>query len=129
MPANTSLMRLAERGDLDQQKQERRNRGRMPMEGLSCNAGHVIDLSPGGACIFRRGLIAWQLGKRTVLVLENGDEKVAVQAEVVRVIKEGLCSRRYGVKFVNLSTQQSALLMQFAKDCRPQLSVAMDAGF
>lgn len=124
MAANSSYMRLAGRGDLDREKQERRTKGRMPMEGLRCNYGQVLDLSPGGACIQCGGLFGWPIGKRVVLVFQTESEKLAVQAVVVRVIKDSMYQRRYGMKFVNLSPKQSSTVMQFAKDCRPQLMVA-----
>ncbi|MEM1355918.1 MAG: PilZ domain-containing protein [Planctomycetota bacterium] len=123
MPTNSSYMRLAGSGELDTHRQERRAKGRMPMEGLRCNLGKIIDLSPGGVCLRRGGVLSWSVGKPLVLVFNSEGEKVAVQAQVARVMKDGIFSRRYGMQFVNLSPKQNATLMRFAKDCRPQLSM------
>lgn len=124
MTINSSYMRLAERGDLDRQRQERRSKGRMPMVGLRCNQGAVLDLSPGGTCIRRRSIFAWSVGKPIVIVFNFEGQKLAVKAKVARVVKAGLLTRQYGMQFVNLTPQQSIELMRFATSCRPQLSIA-----
>ena len=124
MTINSSYMRLAGRGDLDRQRQERRTKGRMPMVGLYCNRGAVLDLSPGGTCIRRRSFFAWPVGKSMVIVFNFEGQKLAVKAKVARVVKDGPLARQYGMQFVNLTPQQSIELMRFATSCRPQLLIA-----
>jgi hypothetical protein len=124
MTFNSSYMKLAQRGDLDREREERRNKGRMPMDSLRCNRGTVIDLSPGGVCVERRSLRSWPVGKKTLLVFKFDGERLAVEAKVVRVTKAGMLRRRYGMQFIRVSPVQSRELMRLATTCRPQLSIA-----
>ena len=69
----------------DQQTEEHRRGGRMPMVGVKSNLGRVLDLSHCGALIRRSGL---HVDQHVVIVLKFDQVRAAIRARIARKLKK-----------------------------------------
>lgn len=90
--------------------QSRRMQPRMRQETLHSSIGPVLDISAGGACILVPGALEGLIEFR----IFDAVESVTVRAEVLRVRRVGLFKRAIGLRFVDLTSESSAVLARLA---------------
>jgi c-di-GMP-binding flagellar brake protein YcgR len=88
---------------------ERRMRGRMRQQGVTCNLGVVVDLSAGGI----RVLSSRKYSGQHEIRLQAQDEKMTLSAEVVWTHRAGFRRHFLGLKFINMQADDVRRLTTF----------------
>jgi|GEM_PF-2551744 len=94
---------------------DRRQNQRIRTRGLSTPFGEVIDISPAGLAVFRKGRMDLELEKRVTLHLSYEGHDTELTARVVRIDPVGLFRHEIGFAFVDADEQTIQKVMAIAQ--------------
>jgi hypothetical protein len=92
-----------------------RRSGRLRVELLSCKLGHVLDMSATGMRVRRRGRQLVSKGDKVQVTLKSLLGQQTVKAEVMWIKKLGFLRYEFGLRFVDITPEESAALIQIAQ--------------
>ncbi|MCB9845699.1 MAG: PilZ domain-containing protein [Phycisphaeraceae bacterium] len=84
---------------------ENRQAGRVRTEMLTCNLGHIEDLSVTGARISCRRLLSPKCKKQWVVFIPCEGGKLRLKAQIVRVVRHGAGRFEVGLNFLKSNPQ------------------------
>ncbi|MBX3403588.1 MAG: PilZ domain-containing protein [Phycisphaeraceae bacterium] len=103
---------------------DRRRGGRLVCEGLTCQFGHVADLSCTGAKVFSKKLPPMEVGDVAQVRFSGLGPEFVLPAQLVRLIKRPDCFE-CGFRFWSLNEVQSRTLGQMARVAADRRSIRM----
>ena len=96
---------------------DRRREPRQQTVELSTLFGEVLDLSPDGALLFRKGVVHAEVGDELSLHLEENGIELDLLCRVVRVSQVGLRRYEVGVEFIGVREAERYLLRAVMRAC------------
>lgn len=100
------------RDDSHDTGRERRIDSRLPMLGLTCDRGRIVDLSETGARIETRR--PWKEGAVRPVTISDELGAVTIPGRCVWLVREGFLRHSMGVHFVSVSAEQAQSLARIA---------------
>ena len=96
---------------------DRRREPRQMTTNLGTPFGKVLDLSPDGALLFRKGVVQVEPGDELALHLEENGIELDLLCRVVRVSQVGLRRYEVGVEFIGTREAERYLLRAVMRAC------------
>ena len=121
MALSRNIHKLTDAFMNDEQAQEHRRGGRMPMIGVKSNLGRVLDLSHCGVLIRRSGLRSvLRVDQEVVIVLKFDQVRAAIRARIARKLKKAGVGWVYGLEFLDISSEQREMIRHIGQSCHPK---------
>ncbi len=98
-------------------QRDRRREPRQMTVDLATPFGEVLDLSPDGALLFRKGLVQVSIGDELSLHIEENGIELDVRCRVVRVHEVGMRRHEVGVEFIDTREAERYLLRAVMRAC------------
>jgi len=93
---------------------EKRNAARLRQEGVESTLGTVVDLSLTGMRVIARGIPSEAVDVR----ISTPEEQVFLRVEVAWSKRIGFRRREVGLRFLDVTDDQKAILQRIAYTCR-----------
>ncbi|MFW6059373.1 MAG: PilZ domain-containing protein [Phycisphaeraceae bacterium] len=96
-------------------EEERRRYGRLRTEDVTCSIGEVVDLSPGGMKVRRKGWRCVRVGDRFTLTLRYGGFALPLDVRVVRLERHGFRRHCFGLAFEEVNPDIRSKITHLAR--------------
>lgn len=100
--------------------------GRVHMQDVTCSLGEVLDLSASGMRIRTPGTPELPCHQQAEITLGCIDGEVVVRVESIWERRTGWRKHEMGVRFLDLTPQQQALISRTGRSCANNETIAAD---
>jgi len=98
-----------------QRDEEKRNKGRLVCDFLTCELGPVVDLSASGMRVRYKGEPGFTTGESLEVVLRALNERAVVKAEITWVRQVNFEDYEIGLKFLDVNPTVGEALLAVAR--------------